>query len=169
MNDQRPSWPSVWMSLAETLSQRSCDPKTKVGAVIVSGDNTRVLSLGYNGSPHGFPNERESMLDGQGALLHAEQNCYYKLSYNEQCEKILYTLFSPCPDCARGAIQCKINRIVYKTLFRDVKGLEIIGRSNIELYTLEEAEFLSKCDAWGDNWDKTARYRCLDDYIPTGR
>jgi deoxycytidylate deaminase len=148
MNDQRPTWPEVWMELAENLSRRSCDIKTQVGAVIVSGDNTRVLSLGYNGTPHGFPNERESLEEGKAGTIHAEQNALYKLSYNEQCEKIIYTTFSPCPECARGLIQCRINRVVYKTLFRDTQGIEIIKRGNIEVYTLDEAISLTKERVW---------------------
>ena len=148
MSDLRPCWPEVWMDLAENLSRRSCDSKTKVGAVIVSGDNTRVLSLGYNGTPHGFANERESLEPGQAGTIHAEQNAMYKLSYNEQCEKIIYTTFSPCPECARGLIQCRINRVVYKNLFRDTQGIDIIKRGNIEIYTLEEAKLLSQEQVW---------------------
>jgi len=150
MSDLRPCWPEVWMDLAENLSRRSCDSKTKVGAVIVSGDNTRVLSLGYNGTPHGFANERESLEPGQAGTIHAEQNAFYKLSYNEPCEKILYTLFSPCPECARGAIQCRINRVVFKTPFRDTAGIDIIFRGNIEIYTLEEAKSLANSGVWND-------------------
>lgn len=143
-----PSWPNVWMEFAESIARKSCDSKTKVGAVIVSGDNTRVLSLGYNGTPHGFPNKRESLDPGKAGTIHAEQNCFYKLNYSESCEKILYTLYSPCPDCARGAIQCRINRIVYKNVFRDEDGIEIIKRSNVEIYTLEQANILDELELW---------------------
>jgi len=163
MSDIKPSWPEIWMDFAQSLSRRSCDNKTKVGAVIVSDDNTRVLSLGYNGSAHGFPNERASAEEGKSELIHAEQNAYYKLSYNEPCGKILYTLFSPCPECARGAIQCKINRVVYKQQFRDTKGIEIIEKSGIEIYTLEEAKYLSSAFVWNNN-DKNIRQKKLSIY-----
>jgi len=166
MSDQRPTWPQVWMDLAESLSRRSCDPKTKVGAVIVSGDNTRVLSLGYNGTPHGFVNERESMEENKSGCIHAEQNAFYKLSYNEPCEKILYTLFSPCPECARGTIQCRINRVVYKTPFRDTQGIEIIKRGNIEVYTLDEAIYLVKENVWCLNASEV-RTRYIESYRKT--
>lgn len=162
-NDLRPSWPEIWMDFAESLSRRSCDDKTKVGAVIVSDDNTRVLSLGYNGSAHGFENARASLEEGKSELIHAEQNAYYKLSYNEPCGKILYTLFSPCPECARGAIQCRINRIVYKQQFRDTKGIEIIEKSGIEIYTLEEAKYLSSEHVWNSN-NKNIRQKKLINY-----
>lgn len=147
-NDPRPLWPEIWMDLARSISRRSCDCKTKVGAVIVSSDNTRVLSVGYNGSPHGFPNERESLEEGKSGTIHAEQNCYYKLSYNEPCDKILYTLFSPCQDCARGAIQCKIKRVVYEQQFRDASGLDILKRGGIEVFSMNEALRLARDKKW---------------------
>lgn len=148
MNDINPRWPDIWMDFAESISRKSCDCKTKVGAVIVNTDNTRVLSLGYNGTPHGFPNERESLEPGKAGTIHAEQNAFYKLNYSDPCNKILYTLYSPCPECARGAIQCRINRIVYKHLFRDEEGIKIIKRSNVEIYTLEEANILDVLGLW---------------------
>ena len=163
MSDIKPSWPEIWMDFAQSLSRRSCDNKTKVAAFIVSADNTRVLSLGYNGSAHGFPNERASAEDGKSEVIHADQTAYYKLSYNEPCGKILYTLFSPCPECARGAIQCKINRVVYKQQFRDTKGIEIIEKSGIEIYKLEEAKYLSSEFVWNNN-DKNIRQKKLSLY-----
>lgn len=148
MIDDRQLWPVIWMNLAKSISQRSCDCKTKVGAVIVSSDNTRVLSVGYNGTPHGFPNERDSLEEGKSGLIHAEQNCYYKLSYNENCEKVLYTLYSPCPECARGAIQCKINRVVYENIFRDASGLDILHRGGIKVFNIYEAIEAIKNNTW---------------------
>jgi dCMP deaminase len=136
------------MDFAESISRKSCDEKTKVGAVIVNSDNTRVLSLGYNGTPHGFPNKRDSLEPGKAGTIHAEQNAYYKLNYSDNCEKILYTLYSPCPECARGAIQCRIDRVVYKNVFRDSDGIEIIKRAGIEIYTLEEANILDALGIW---------------------
>ena len=53
----RPTWDQVWISFAKTISERSYDPRNKVGAVIVTEDNTQVLSIGYNGGWAGGPNE----------------------------------------------------------------------------------------------------------------
>lgn len=52
----RPDWDTVWMGLALTLSQRSTCDRLSVGCVVVSQDNTRVLSLGYNGGAKGLHN-----------------------------------------------------------------------------------------------------------------
>ena len=72
----RPEWDSIWMSVAKTISQRSIDPRHQVGAIIVTGDNTQLLALGYNGNYKGGPNERESLVSGQSGLIHAEQVVY---------------------------------------------------------------------------------------------
>ena len=45
----RPSWDSIWMDFAHTISKRSYDPQFQVGTVIVSEDNCQVLAVGYNG------------------------------------------------------------------------------------------------------------------------
>lgn len=160
-NSNRPTWPETWINFVELIAKRSCDPKTKVAAAIISADNTCVLSLGYNGPPHNFPHERLSLEDGKSGFIHAEQNCYYKLTYSDLREKILYTLFSPCYDCAMGAIQCRINRIVYKQPFRDISGIELIQKTNIEIYSLEQANILALADLWGTDSTKEARQQYL--------
>ena len=47
-SDSRPSWDEIWMDMAHSIAKRSYDPKYKVGAIVVSADNTSVLALGYN-------------------------------------------------------------------------------------------------------------------------
>lgn len=41
----RPSWDKIWMQMAETIAQRSHHPTFKVGAIIVTSDNTQVLKF----------------------------------------------------------------------------------------------------------------------------
>ena len=51
------SWDEYFMSIAKLSAMRSKDPSTQVGACIVSNDN-RILSIGYNGAPNGFDDEK---------------------------------------------------------------------------------------------------------------
>ena len=46
------SWDEYFMSLALLSSQRSKDPSTQVGAVIVN-KTSRIVGIGYNGFPKG--------------------------------------------------------------------------------------------------------------------
>ena len=48
----RPDWHTYFMSLSLLIAQRSIDPSTKHGSVIVDDDRT-ILAVGYNGPPRG--------------------------------------------------------------------------------------------------------------------
>ena len=78
----RPDWHETWMKIAWNISDRSYDPRLKVGAIVVSDDNTRLLSLGFNGNYRGGPNEPESDIPGQSGMIHAEVNALIKCDYN---------------------------------------------------------------------------------------
>ena len=109
----RPSWDKIWSDFATNISQRSIDPKHKVGAVIVTADNTQVLALGYNGDHKGGPNTRESMVTGQSGFIHAEINALIKCDYNNPKRKIMYVTLSPCIVCAKAIINAGISEVVY--------------------------------------------------------
>ena len=47
------NWDQYFMGIAKLSALRSKDPNTQVGACIVGNDN-RILSIGYNGTPNGF-------------------------------------------------------------------------------------------------------------------
>ena len=87
MSDYRPSWDKIWMDFAFLISNRSYDPRYKVGAVVVTDDNTQVLSVGYNGNYSGGPNEVESTVPGESGMLHAEINALLKMDYNNPKRK----------------------------------------------------------------------------------
>ena len=83
----RPAWNDIWMQVAETIAQRSHHPTFQVGAIVVTEDNTQVLSIGYNGSYKGGPNEPLSNEPGCSGLIHAEINALLKLDYNNPKKK----------------------------------------------------------------------------------
>ena len=78
----RPTWNKIWMDMAKTIAQRSHHPTFQVGAIVVTEDNTQVLSIGYNGSYKGGPNKPLSSEPGCSGLIHAEINALLKLDYN---------------------------------------------------------------------------------------
>jgi len=129
----RPSWNQVWMSMAHTISQRSHHPDFKVGSIIVTADNTQVLSLGYNGRAAGMPNKPKSILPGESGLLHSEINALLKLDYNNPKNKILYVTLSPCENCAMAIVNSGIKKVVYDKKYRNEAGLDILKQSGIEI------------------------------------
>jgi len=54
--EYRSRWDETFLGLAFVIAQRSPDPSTVVGAVLVSKEN-RILSMGYNGPLRGSNNE----------------------------------------------------------------------------------------------------------------
>ena len=126
MINNRPTWKSVWMKMAETIAQRSHHPTFKVGALIVTSDNTQVLSLGYNGNAAGMSNVPQSDVPGCSGLLHAEINALLKMDYNNPKDKIMYITLSPCDMCAKAIVNSGIKKVVYKEQYRNIEGLNIL-------------------------------------------
>ena len=127
----RPTWDEVWMKTAETLSERSYDPRHQVGAIVVSSDNTQVLAVGYNGNYSGGPNEVESSSPGESGMLHAEINAMLKLDYNNPKIKKMYVTLSPCRMCAKAIINAGIDEVVYKEKYRDTSSIEMLELAGI--------------------------------------
>jgi dCMP deaminase len=119
------------METARTIARRSIDPRNKVGTVIVSDDNTQVLSVGYNGNYAGGPNEVESTEPGDSGCIHAEINALLKLDYNNPKRKIMYVTLSPCRMCAKAIINAGIDEVIYQEEYRDISSLEILSDASV--------------------------------------
>ena len=137
-NISRPSWHNVWMTLAETIAQRSHHSTFKVGALIVTSDNTQVLSLGYNGNAAGMSNAPQSEAPGCSGLLHAEINALLKLDYNNPKDKVMYLTLSPCETCAKAIVNSGLKRVVYKERYRNDAGIKILQKVEIEVEEFKE-------------------------------
>lgn len=129
----RPPWDSIWMKFAKSIAERSIDPRFKVGAVVVSKDNTQVLAMGYNGDQAGGSNEVESLEPGQSGCIHAEINALIKLDYNNPKPKKMYVTLSPCKMCAKAIVNSGIEEIIYLEEYRDKTGVEILGKADREV------------------------------------
>jgi len=127
----RPSWDEVWMKTAEVISERSYDPRHKVGAIVVTDDNTQVLAVGYNGNYSGGPNEVESTTPGESGMLHAEINALLKMDYNNPKKKKMYVNLLPCRMCAKAIINGGISEVVYREEYRDTSSIKIMESANI--------------------------------------
>ena len=129
--EHRPPWDSVWADVAISISKRSYDPRYQVGAIVVTSDNTQVLSVGYNGNYSGGPNEVDSETPGESGFIHAEINALLKLDYNNPKDKVMYLTLSPCKMCAKAIVNSGISEIVYIEEYRDMSGLKILEESGV--------------------------------------
>ena len=116
------TWDEALMLQAVVTSGRSKDPNSQVGACIV-GQNNRILSLGYNGSPNNwnddeFPWDRDNddpKYNKYPYVIHAEMNALlnYKGSHQDLENSTVYVTLFPCHECAKCLAQAGVKRIVY--------------------------------------------------------
>lgn len=126
------------MDFAKSIAARSIDPRFKVGAVVVSEDNTQVLSVGYNGDHAGGPNEVESTSPGESGCIHAEINALIKLDYNNPKGKKMYVTLSPCKMCAKALVNSGVDEVIYDQEYRDKSGVDLLKTSGISVRRLQQ-------------------------------
>ena len=138
MSNSRPDWDTIWMDMAYSIARRSYDSKHKVGAVVVTSDNTSVLALGYNGNWSGGPNCRDSHEHGKSGFIHAEINALLKMDYHNHKKKIMYVTLSPCAMCAKAIINAGIDSVVYDEFYSQSDGINLLREAGIEVrhYTI---------------------------------
>lgn len=113
-------WSDYFMATAILAAQRSKDPATQVGAVIVN-DERKIVGIGYNGFPAGCddamfpwskhgsdPLERKYLY-----VVHAEVNAI--LNKNSATVKgcTMFVALFPCNECAKMIIQAGIRNVQY--------------------------------------------------------
>lgn len=113
------SWDETFMRMAHVISDRSKDPSTQVGSVVVDSDNV-VVGLGYNGFPRGIKNtdlpwDRDGSFEDTkyAYICHAEENAIYNSNNSTKNCKLYSTLF-PCNECAKTIIQNGIKEVIYE-------------------------------------------------------
>jgi dCMP deaminase len=109
------NWDEYFLRIAGVAAQKSKDPSTKVGAVIVRPDRT-IVSVGYNGFPRGVADTPQRLNDRPtkySLVVHAEMNAI--LSARESLNGYtLYTVpFMPCDRCFVHVIQAGIKRVCF--------------------------------------------------------
>lgn len=144
------SWDECFMQMAHLIAQRSKDPTTQAGAVIVSDRNV-VMGMGYNGWPRGIDNDqlpwaREGAkpTDTKYAyVVHAEENAVYNTSLLPRGCRIYCTLF-PCGECVKTLIQTGITEVVFnEDKYRDT-DLWVAGRRMLDLAGIKYRQFEPK-------------------------
>ncbi|MEE0026778.1 MAG: dCMP deaminase family protein, partial [Atopobiaceae bacterium] len=115
------SWDEFFMRVAVAASLRSKDPNTQVGACIAGTDH-RILSVGYNGTPHGLGDDEfpwdttdDPLTDKHNYVIHAEANAIlnYRGSLRELTGATVYVTLFPCQECAKTLVQAGIREVVY--------------------------------------------------------
>lgn len=135
----RPCWNDYFMSIAHQVKLRSPDIKRKVGAIMVSLKDKRIISCGYNGLVTGVDdnidwNNREFV---HSVVIHAEANCILYASSRFE-NSVLYITTSPCSNCIKLIAASNIKKIYYNEQYRDIVLVEKLCEFfNIEITQIE--------------------------------
>lgn len=124
------NWDELFMGSASFISQRSKDPNTKVGAVIVNND-MKIIASGYNGMPPGINDDDnvwgkdkdDPMFNKKYLVCHAESNAFSNATCNVKGCRMFITHF-PCNECAKLLAMNGISELIYANEY-GMKGLNL--------------------------------------------
>lgn len=139
--ENRYSWKKMFVEIAKVVAQRSADPHTQVGAVLVK--NNCVIGVGYNGEPKGFHFDFDwNSPEKYPYVIHAEMNAISNANRNGvDCNGAdIYLTLSPCYDCIKLLIQHGIKNVYYLKEYKDIDLTKQIveNTDSIQLTKLDE-------------------------------
>lgn len=117
MSTKQQEWDEYFIKLAETVAEKSKDPSSKMGCVIVD-KNKRVISTGYNGMIQGADEEKMTLLERPMKYyfaIHSEMNAIL-FAHQDLTGCTLYNRVATCENCLKYCLQAGIKRFVYKEL-----------------------------------------------------
>lgn len=120
-----------FMILAKLLAQRTDDPRTGVGAIIINKEK-EIVGLGWNGFPRKVRNgefARASRHDGEPDkkypyIIHAEQNALMMRNTKNIDGGTLFVTKTPCDECTAFLEMQKIRTVAL--------GEEFIGEAEMQ-------------------------------------
>jgi dCMP deaminase len=136
-------WIDAFMDTAERFAQLSSAKRLQVGSVVVK--DSRIISIGYNGTPSGWDNECEYVdYDDNGdplgtktkdEVIHAEANAIAKLASSSESGKDseMFITHAPCISCAKMIYGAGIKKVYYRNSYRNTDGVDFLTKCKIEV------------------------------------
>ena len=141
----------AYMKTAEVFAECSTAVRLHVGAIIVKDE--RIISIGYNGTPSGWDNNCEEVvnvnpsdprydynhftkeLKTKPEVLHAETNAIAKLAKfdGSGSGSVLFVTHAPCLDCAKLVFQAGISSVYYRNSYRDSVGVDFLNKAGVKV------------------------------------
>lgn len=110
-------WDEYFMGIAEKVAERSKDPSSKLGCVIVD-ERKRPVSFGYNGLIQGADESKMTLTERPMKyyfVIHSEMNALL-FAGRDVTGCTLYNMVATCENCLKYCLQAGIKRFVYKEL-----------------------------------------------------
>ena len=140
-------WVDAYIDMAERFADLSHAKRLKVGAIVVK--EHRVISIGYNGTPAGWNNECEEIIetheDGgiitktKDEVIHAEANAISKLARDGESgkESSMFLTHAPCIHCAKMIYGAGISSVFYRNSYRDENGINFLKKCNVTVEKID--------------------------------
>lgn len=142
-------WIDAFLDTAERFADLSSATRLKVGAVVVR-DN-RIISIGYNGTPAGWDNVCEEVvnvnpsdprydynhftkeLKTKKEVIHAEANAISKLAGSNESGlgSTMFITHAPCMDCAKLIYGAGVKKVYFRSQYRNNEGLTFLEKCGI--------------------------------------
>ena len=136
-----------FMFNAALIAERSKDPCTQVGSVIVNNDQ-RIVAEGYNGMCIGISDDLglwgkgnpDPMENKYMYVVHAEANAITRADMD--CTGFtMYCTHFPCHECAKLIIQKRIKKVVYNKEWGAEKDTGMVSRFLLEKCGVEVEKY----------------------------
>ncbi len=142
------SWDEYFMAIALISAERSKDPNSQVGACIVDNNN-KIVSLGYNGAPIGYDDDKDMTWEREGNFLdtkyayvcHSELNAILNSKIPVRDSRIYVTLF-PCNECAKAIIQAGIKEVIYLSDKYDKTDSNIAAKKMLDVCGIKYRKYI---------------------------
>jgi len=127
----------LYMDIAKRIAEMSFSSRSKVGCVIVKGDN--IIAFGWNGMPRGYPNECETNNITHDEVIHAEENAICKAARQgiPLNGATLYITLSPCQHCSKLILQSGIKKVIYLEEYRINTSISFLTDCNVDVSKFE--------------------------------
>lgn len=126
---------AVFLNIAKEVSRLSRCKRLKVGACLVR--DWRIVSTGFNGTPHGLDNDCECEDKTKPMVVHAEMNSILFAARHglETNGCTLFVTNAPCFSCTRAIIQAGIVEVVYDEDYH-TDGINLLKEADIKITKL---------------------------------
>ena len=146
---KRPDWDEYFMMMVDVVKRRADCTRRQVGSIIVR--DFRIISTGYNGTPHKIKNcseggclrcKRRDKGEIKGyeyeescVCIHAEQNAIIQAALHGSSTRgaTLYTTANPCSSCAKIIANAGIIRVICRMEHHDVAGIELLKKAGVSV------------------------------------
>lgn len=149
--ESRPNWNTTYMNICLELSKRSTCLRLQTASIIVK--NNIIISIGYNGTPSGQPHccEHWKKNNPYDTLKELIQSDFFSEKHHQWSTineihgemnailfagkhgivltgSTLYTLYSPCIQCAKAILISGITTVYYKHVYtRNTDGISLLN------------------------------------------